>query len=253
MSRAKYKSVTRARRCPVCDGDHKCGIGDDGSIQCGRVPDGLRPGGQHNGHVFLGLSDKDPQFGVFRAADDPELKRADEERRREWRSRRRHSKSNGTANGAAHHDADDASDRPRMEANARRYAASLTPQLAADLDDALGLRADVLARLPLLGYSPKGFHDGYKDKPCWTMPETNPAGKITGIVCRYPDGVKKALTGSGRTLVLLQNWDTGAGPVFAVEGHSDTLAGAALSLSIVGRPSNAGGVDHLAWIAHRAI
>ena len=47
MKRTSFKSATPATPCPVCDGDHKCSLGADGSIQCGRVAEGLRPGARH--------------------------------------------------------------------------------------------------------------------------------------------------------------------------------------------------------------
>jgi hypothetical protein len=239
-----YRSVARTRPCPVCSGHDGCSVGADGSIQCRRVPDGLRPGQQHNGHVLLHISDKDPQWGTYREVNDPRLLERERDRREEWERGQRCRRASG--NSTAHVAKDDKAAPPEMEAVARRHAENLTEALARELADALGLRVDVLARLHLLGYSPRGFHEGYMDQPCWTMPECNPAGQITGLVCRYPDGKKKALAGSGRSLALLRDWDTGHGPVFAVEGHTDNMALAALNLSVVGRPSNKGGVDHLA-------
>jgi hypothetical protein len=159
--------------------------------------------------------------------------------RRDDRRRDRPVSASPPANGNGHGGTD-------MAALARKYASNLSPERSQELAEALGLRPDVLARLPLLGYSTRGHHTDRKDLPCWTMPEANPAGKVTGLVCRYQDGEKKAMTGSGRALVLLDRWDTGDGPVYAVEGHSDSLAMAALGLSVVGRPSNTGGVQHLA-------
>lgn len=34
--RTCHRPVSKERLCPVCSGDHKCGMGDDGSIQCSR-------------------------------------------------------------------------------------------------------------------------------------------------------------------------------------------------------------------------
>jgi replicative DNA helicase len=193
----------------------------------------MKPGGQHNGYAFLGLSEKDPQFGIFRAADDPELKRRDEERRRQWEQQHRRASSNGT------HAA------PDMAAKAQALAANLTAEHAAALAEALGLPESVLALLPGLGYSPRGLHMDRASEPCWTFPERDGAGRITGLVCRYKNGSKPALVGSARGVYVPTGWQERDGPVFLVEGASDTLAMTALGLAAIGRPNNRGGVDQL--------
>jgi hypothetical protein len=50
----KMKAVTKDRPCPVCEGDHKCSVGDGGLILCGRR-DGPVSGFRH-----LGASKGDP-------------------------------------------------------------------------------------------------------------------------------------------------------------------------------------------------
>ncbi len=227
-----HRSVTGKQPCPVCGGDHKCRIGADGSIQCGRVPEGLRPGQQHNGHVLMGLSQKDPQFGTFRAVDDPVLS-AREADRREHPQLARESR-----NGTAH-----ARD---MAATARRLANNFTEAHRAELARELGLPECALAMMPLIGYSQTGFHKDNEDRPCYTFPEMSAGGAVTGITCRYPDGAKKAMPGGNRGLFVANGWQDREGPVFLPEGASDTLTATALGLAAVGRPSNAGGVDQLA-------
>ena len=62
----KMTPVTKQAPCPVCEGDHKCSVGDGGLIVCGRR-DGLTPGFRH-----LGACRGDPQFHLYRrAADEP--------------------------------------------------------------------------------------------------------------------------------------------------------------------------------------
>jgi len=231
-----YKTVTRAAPCPVCDGDHKCGRGKDGSILCGRIPDGLQPGKLHNGFVFLGASEKDPQFGLFRAADDPRLKEKEEESRREW-ERRKQPSPNGTAARTVN-----------VDATARQLARNFTDAHRAELAFELGLPETALTTLPLIGYSPVGFHRGYEDQPCWTFPEVSAGGAIVGINCRYPDASKKTKQGGNRGLIVPAGWLGRPGPVFLVEGASDALTLTALGLSAVGRPSNTGGVDQLEYL-----
>jgi len=235
-----YQSVTRNRPCPVCSGDHKCGFGADGSVQCGRVPDGLRPGDLHNGFVFLGLSEKDPQFGLFRAADDRVLREREEERKREW-ERDHHSKpsSNGTGQRSSENPG------PGMAARAQELAKHLTAEHSAALAQALGLPESVLSCLPGIGYSPTGFHKDHAAEPCWTFPEVNGAGRIIGLVCRYPDGSKPSMPGSGRGIYVPTGWREREGPVFLVEGASDTLTLTAIGMSAIGRPNNRAGVDQL--------
>jgi AAA domain len=234
-----YKAVNGARRCPVCDGKHKCSIGDDKSIQCGRVPDGLKPGAEHNGFVFMKVG-KDPQFGTFRAVDDPVLRERNEERQREWE---RHHRRSG--NGTMHNDEDGVQDRPDMESRAKALAANLTADLAAELAEVLGLPESVISFLPNIGYSPTGFHKDRQPDACWTFPETNGAGRITGIVCRYADGSKPSMAGSGRGIYVPTGWREREGPIFLGEGASDVLAMTALGLAALGRPNNRAGVEQL--------
>jgi hypothetical protein len=221
-------------------------VGADASVQCGRVPDGMKPGQQHNGHIFLKLSDKDPQFGVFRGTDDPVLKSRDEGRRREWEDRRRRLSSN--VNGTVHHGQNGTAARLDVEVQAEALARNLTPQLRAELAATLRLPERVLTQLRHVGYSPTGYHAGYYDQPCYTFPEVDDQGRLVGVGCRYPDGKKKAMPGTERGLTVPEGWDTGEGPVFAVEGPSDTLAALALNLSVIGRPSCTGGADDLAGL-----
>jgi replicative DNA helicase len=236
-----YKQVTRNRPCPVCEGDHKCSLGADDSIQCGRVPDGLKVGQEHNGHVLLKIG-SDPQFGTFRAVHDPELKQREEERRREWEYT--HRRQGG--NGVAHHGEDGSAEAAaEMEAKARALAANLTPERSAELARVLGLPESALSALPLVGYSPTGFHRDRKGDCCWTFAEVNGEGKITGIVCRYADGSKPSMPGSARGVYVPAGWREREGPVFLVEGASDTLTLTAIGLAALGRPNNRAGVDQL--------
>jgi hypothetical protein len=235
-----YKSVTRARPCPVCGRDHKCAIGADGSVQCGRVQGGLRKGDRHNGHVFLGLCEGDPQFGVFRAEDDPVLQERKKERRRDSQQRRRADRD-GAPQGVTNGSCPDSG----MEAKARALAAKLTAEHAEELARELGLPESALWLLPGIGYSPTGFHKEHNGKPCWTFPEVISAGKVTGLVCRYPDGSKLSMPGSVRGVYVPVGWLEREGPVFIPEGASDTLTLTALGLSALGRPNNRAGVDQL--------
>jgi DNA polymerase I-like protein with 3'-5' exonuclease and polymerase domains len=232
MTRTAFRSVSRSRPCAICGGIDGCSRGEDGSILCRRPPDATP-----HGYIDLGECRGDPQYRVYRAADDPVLRQRNEERQRQYREQRRPP----SPNGAARHGEDGADDRPDMEALARRHSTGLTPERAAELAQTLGLRVDILARFPLLGFCGTDPHG-----PCWTFAEANGGGRVIGVLRRYRDGKKLAVESGGRGLIVPQAWDTGEGPIFAVEGPSDTLALAALNLSVVGRPSNFGGVPYLA-------
>ena len=53
------------------------------------------------------------------------------------------------------------------------------------------------------------------------------------------------MPGSKRGLYYASDWQECEGPVFLVEGGSDTAAGITMGLSVVGRPSAQGGLAHL--------
>ena len=98
------------------------------------------------------------------------------------------------------------------------------------------------------------LHVGYAvvgDQACWTFPERNHRGWIVGVTRRLvapKDGQrgKLCMSGSRRALTYCDGWDKFPGPIYLVEGGSDTAAGLTLGLCVVGRPSNVGGIDMLA-------
>jgi len=135
-------------------------------------------------------------------------------------------------------------------ATARKFAAGLTDAATRTLAEALGVPPDVLAAAEGLGYNPSDPLGA-----CWTFPERDAGAGVVGILRRFVtplrDGEnraknKLAATGSRRGLHLPRGWRDRPGPVFVVEGPTDALALTAAGLSAVGRPSNAGGADHLA-------
>ncbi len=126
-------------------------------------------------------------------------------------------------------------------AEARRRAAALTPALREKLAAGLGLPTESLAALPLVGF----LHDAATG-PCFVFPETDAAGTVVGLNRRFVDGTKKMRPGGKRGLTLPAGWRERPGPVYVVEGPTDALALTATGLAAVGRPSNTGGVAHLA-------
>jgi hypothetical protein len=80
---------------------------------------------------------------------------------------------------------------------------------------------------------------------CWTFPERDGGGKVIGLLTRDLIGGKLQTKGSRRGLSFASSWRNGAGPIFLVEGASDVAALLTIGLSVVGRPSNTGGVTLL--------
>ncbi|MSR59742.1 MAG: hypothetical protein EXS05_19220 [Planctomycetaceae bacterium] len=83
------------------------------------------------------------------------------------------------------------------------------------------------------------------NRQCWTFPERNGEGKVVGISTRDRQGQKKRITGSKSGLTFASDWREGTGPIFLVEGASDTAALKTIGLAVVGRPSNLAGVGQL--------
>lgn len=124
---------------------------------------------------------------------------------------------------------------------AQQHAADLTQTRKLELANHLKLPVECIDSL---------FHVGsLKDRregECWTFPEQDGDGQIIGIVRRRADGRKRTIQGSARGLNITRNWDELEGPVYVPEGASCTMALSAMGLAAVGRPSNTGGVAHLA-------
>jgi hypothetical protein len=236
--RTRLKPVSRAAPCVICKGTEGCSRGEDGLILCRRPP-GTTP----DGFIDLGEARGDPQYRAYRAVDDQLLRKRQEERDRQNQAPRRRPSTVGTphnaANGATNANV------TNMGAKARELAGKFTCNHRAELAAELGLPESAILSLPLIGYSPTGFHEGYRDRPCWTFPEFSAGGAVAGITCRYPNGEKKVMRGGHRGLFTADGWLNRDGPVFLPEGASDTLTATALGLAAVGRPSSTGGVDEL--------
>jgi hypothetical protein len=246
--RTTFKSVTRGAPCEICGGADKCSRSADGLLVCGRPPDAPPAG-----YVYLGRAKNDDQFGLYRREDDPVLR----ERDRQWQEEHRKTPFRGRAVGGSPppngtHQGNGTAPPPDLAALARRLAGDLDGPRLEQLAMALSLPAAIVATVPHLGYSPTGFHEGYRDQPCWTFPEVDAAGRVCGLLCRYPDGKKKAMPGGSRGLTVLPGWEDQEGPLLVPEGPSDPLGLAAAGLAAVGRPDNTGGVAQLAELLRAA-
>jgi hypothetical protein len=81
---------------------------------------------------------------------------------------------------------------------------------------------------------------------CWTIPERDGLGRITGFNRRYEDGSKRFMAGGRRGLYIPDGWAEMPGPIWCPEGFSDAAVLVAQGACAIGRPNVGGGVDHLA-------
>jgi hypothetical protein len=206
---APFKAVSRSSPCAICEGDHKCSVGQHGLILCGREK-GPKPG-----FVYLGQAKGDEQFALYRREGDPLL------------------------NGHAHEGNGRGGAKTDWGATNARYVAALTDELLRALADSLGLPT------PALGVLAIGYKAKDKDGPCYTFPEMLETREIIGIDRRYPDGSKKVIYGGKRGLIIPDGWRDRPGPVYVPEGPTDVLALTEMGLAAVGRPNNLGGVPIL--------
>lgn len=213
MPKPNWKRVSKTSRCPICDGPDNCSVSTDGSaVWCGRVEQGSQR--QNSGGQFLHL------------LGDGQHRR--DEHSYEHPSHRRQRRA-----------AEKPKARPDFEHIARTaFCRSDASQRRQELAAVLGVTATALEQLRV---GPWGLKDGLH----WLFPERDAAGKIIGLSRRYRNDDKRAWPCSDRGLIYCDNWQAFDGPVYLVEGPSDTAAMLSLGLCVVGRPSNTGGVDHL--------
>jgi len=81
---------------------------------------------------------------------------------------------------------------------------------------------------------------------CWTIPERDGRGRITGINRRYEDGKKRVMASGRRGLYLPDGYNAMTGPILVPEGVSDAAALVAAGVDAIGRPDVGGGVEELA-------
>lgn len=221
---APMKPVNRSNPCPVCGKSDWCLIATDGeACICGRVESPKPVGGAGFLHVI----------GERRNPLTPLLPRVAAVAGRP--SETEPSDGNGTP----------LSDHRML---AEGYSGWLTAERADALASLLGLPANCIDAVDLIGWCP--------DEPlgpCWTLPEWDDRGRVVGLMRRFPkpDYVggepknKLRMGGHKCGVTLPHGWREAGGPVLLVEGASDMLAAAAAGLTAIGRPSNRGGGDIL--------
>lgn len=129
----------------------------------------------------------------------------------------------------------------RWSAEAIRYAANIDPTARGRLAIKLGLPESGLNCITLIGWRDE------KASGCFTFPENDGDGKIIGLNRRYESGEKKVIAGGERGITLPTGWNLPTDqPLWIVEGPTDAAGLTAAGLKAIGRPSNSGGVAHLA-------
>lgn len=125
---------------------------------------------------------------------------------------------------------------------AARYAVNLTESRKAEQAALLGLPPEAFDQVPQAGWVPR--------QQALTFPERDASGTVVGVLKRYPATAgparKKQMKGGRRGLILPSGWRDCPGPVFLVEGPTDSMAASLAGLAAVGRPSNTGGGVELA-------
>ncbi|MCG3180934.1 MAG: hypothetical protein BIFFINMI_03299 [Phycisphaerae bacterium] len=244
----------KSEACPICGHTGWCARRDDGLVLCKRPPSPPEVAG----YVYRGLA-KDGQTGVYV----------------EIGKERSRQQAGATASPAA--TPKPAATAPSAPAEDRRAhlatlfsasVAALTPERRATLATELGLPEPALGALSI-GWSDSAKHHGDAEvRGAWVLPEYDGQGRLNGVTFRFPAvavadktdgsgkplGTKSAPNGYHRGLTLPVGWKELPDPVVIVEGASDVLAGRAVGINVIGRPSNTGGVEQIAQACrHRQV
>lgn len=137
-------------------------------------------------------------------------------------------------------------EKPKAPVDWQRLARTFSSDVAAlpRLSKSLGVSVEALAAL-WVGRS----RDRAGEFTSW--PQRDSAGNVVGIVRRYWDGAKKSMFGSALGLHYATFWADMPGPVFVVEGGSDTAALIDCGVNVIGRPSNRHGAENLTRMLRR--
>jgi hypothetical protein len=128
-----------------------------------------------------------------------------------------------------------------------------THESIADLEGRLGIPANGLLLYHLLGCNGCKSINGVR-RFNWTFPEVDGSENVVGINVRYPaegndeKDEQEAMKGSRRGLMITDGWRDRPGPLFIVEGASDTIALAAAGLAAVGRPGAESGTKPIEYL-----
>jgi hypothetical protein len=94
-----------------------------------------------------------------------------------------------------------------------------------------------------------GYDDTDPDNPSWIFPERDDAGRIVGLMRRYYSSSKMAVGGSMRGLTIPSYGDKfPTGPIYLVEGASDTAALISVGAFAIGRSNAEGNAAERLWL-----
>lgn len=212
----RWNRATRCRPCKICGGPDNCTESSDGKfVYCGRQADGSIK--QNSGGQFLHVLDDSPK-----AID--------------WLNRNPKPKQ--------------ATEKPKPTRDWNKVARDAFYSL-----NAAQARVELSTRLSVSVASLDRLQVGWLGKTRgWTFPERDGSGRAIGINRRMLNGDKRRESGSQSGLTFdPETWlnYSQISDVHLVEGASDTAAMIDLELSVVGRPSNSGGVELLGELLKR--
>jgi len=229
--------------CPICEQKGWCGRREDGLVLCKRSPS---PPGVP-GYTFRGMA-KDGHTGMY------------VENGREFRPKIETIPRTSKPTSAKSKDEKSRAQDPSPETTLELHAAAFTSQRRSLLSQELGLPECAFNKLAIGWSETAGHHDDHTVVGAWVFAECDGQGRIIGASYRFPQDViagkagadgsalggKSAPAGCHRGLTLPTDWREMPEPVLVAEGASDVLAGRAVGLSVIGRPSNTGGAEHIA-------
>ncbi len=203
----KWRRVTRAERCPICEHDSWCSVSSDGQVTyCMRVKSG-RP----KGDGWIHRNDGQTQPQQPRYLPKPKKRLTDAEIYAKWAPQARHY---------------------------FRGRQDKVNELAVQLGVAKWtLDALMVGYGKIYGKMCWTFPE--RNATGWIV------GINRRFVVPVDKHKQKTMFGSRPALTFVDDWADYPGPVLIVEGGSDTAAGLTLQRAVVGRPSCTGGVDYL--------
>lgn len=202
-----WVAVSRTNPCPICGKPDNCKISRDGGVVwCGRVESNLK---QNAGGQWLHKLTGGQNGFVHPVLGDAPPHKVEKN-------------SNPTSTAG----------RERL---VRFFVAKARDRIS-DLANELGVDVCVLQKLRV------GLSGLYH----WTFPERDADGKVIGLSTRNClTGRKGCMRGSRRGLTYADTWHEAPGPIYTVEGASDTAAMMTMGHCVIGRPNNRGGADML--------
>ncbi len=129
---------------------------------------------------------------------------------------------------------------PEIEATHIRCIARMRPNLLNDLSESLGVSPESLIQLSM----------GWNGTSAYSFPMRDESNAVIGIRLRSINGKKWSVTGSRSGLFIPRKLPC-TGPIYVVEGPTDTAAMLTLGLCCIGRPSNTAGNQHIVDYAKR--